>query len=52
MCQLIYWHNEACGKYYNRPEGFPRALTRLGKPGTIYPAALPAEEVRWKAKGG
>jgi hypothetical protein len=35
---------------YPRPEGLPRALTRLGKPGTIHPAALLAREVRWRQR--
>ena len=35
---------------YPRPEGFPRALTRLGKPGTIHPAALLTRGVRWGQK--
>lgn len=35
---------------YPRPEGFPRALTRLGKPGTIHPAALLTRAVRWRQK--
>jgi hypothetical protein len=49
--KVVYNPLDFCNfSLYPRPEGFPRALTRLGKPGTIHPAALLAREVRWRRK--
>jgi hypothetical protein len=51
VVKVVYNPLDFCNfSLYPRPEGFPRALTRLGKPGTIRPAALPAKGVRWRRK--